>query len=160
MAIARGQSAVEYMMTYGWGILVVLIAGILLWQMGFLQLSQDVTPDKRGFSQVTPLDWSLTPAGQLTVVIQNNAGTIVQLSTGTSAYMVIGGSGGCTLASPTLPVDNFRPGATQKFVFNGCPFDATNKVGTYYRVNMTINYNNPASGLPHRSNGVIWGPLG
>jgi hypothetical protein len=156
----RGQSAVEYMMTYGWGILVVLIAGIVIWQMGIF-VPQTPTPDKRGFSQVTPLDWSLTPTGILTVVIQNNAGTIVKV-TQADAFMEIGGSGTCTIAWPTtVPlVDNFRPGATQMLNFTGCTLDSGTKIGTYYRVNMTVSYLNPSSGMPHRSNGIIWGPLG
>ena len=30
----KGQGAMEYLMTYGWAILVVLIVGIVLWQLG------------------------------------------------------------------------------------------------------------------------------
>ena len=30
----KGQSALEYIQTYSWGILVVLIVGIVLWQLG------------------------------------------------------------------------------------------------------------------------------
>ena len=33
-------------------------------------------------------------------------------------------------------------------------------IGEYFRVNMTISYLNPQSGLTHVSNGVIWGPVG
>jgi hypothetical protein len=162
MATVRGQSAVEYMMTYGWGILVVLIAGVLLWQMGYLELGKNVTPDKRGFSQVTPQDWSLLDNGTLIVVVQNNAGTIVNLeSDDTAADMLIGGSGTCTLISSSIAFgDKFRPGATSQITFDDCPIDEGIRIGDYYRVNVTIRYDNPSSGLVHKSTGILWGPLG
>jgi uncharacterized protein (UPF0333 family) len=31
---SKGQGAMEYLMTYGWAILVVIIVGIVLWQSG------------------------------------------------------------------------------------------------------------------------------
>jgi len=159
----RGQSAIEYMMTYGWGVLVVLVAGVVLWQLGFLDLGANVTPDKRGFSQVTPLDWGMDQTGNLRVVIQNNAGTIVSIKdAGTDAYVIIGGTGTGLCPSKFFPFavsGDIRPGSTTNITFTSCPL-SSNKVGTYYKVNVTIAYVNPASGLAHKSNGVMWGPLG
>jgi hypothetical protein len=31
---SKGQGAMEYLMTYGWAILVVMIVGVVLWQLG------------------------------------------------------------------------------------------------------------------------------
>jgi hypothetical protein len=162
MRFLRGQSAIEYMMTYGWAILVVLVAGIVLWQMGYLELGRNITPDKRGFSQLTPLDWSLiinaNGLGNLTLIIQNNAGTVVEIQAdGTAASMTSGGTGSCTL-STALPITDVRPGTTKKIEFVNCPLQVA-KTGEYYRVNVTIAYQ-AKSGLPHRSNGVVWGPIG
>jgi hypothetical protein len=40
----KGQGAMEYLMTYGWAILVVMIVGITLWQMGvFSHLSKTIS---------------------------------------------------------------------------------------------------------------------
>ncbi|MFH0861745.1 MAG: hypothetical protein V1875_01830, partial [Candidatus Altiarchaeota archaeon] len=121
---SRGQGAVEYMMTYGWGILVVLVTGVLLWQMGYLEMDKNVTPDKRGFSQVTPMDWSFLENRTLIVVVQNNAGTIVNLldsSSGTTAATIIGGSGGCADVTSSVGWgETFRPGATSQLVFTNC----------------------------------------
>ncbi len=38
----KGQSALEYLQTYGWAILVVLIVGIVLWQLGIFGSHADV----------------------------------------------------------------------------------------------------------------------
>ncbi len=157
----RGQSAVEYMMTYGWGILVVLVAGVVLWQLGFLDISKNVTPDKRGFSQLVPLDWGLASDGTLNMIVQNNAGTIIEIEqAGTEANMMADGTGSCTApVIPAAPDNQMRPGATMQLTYTACPLDST-KVGTYYKVNVTIGYTNRASTLTHKSNGVLWGPLG
>jgi len=32
----KGQGAMEYLMTYGWAILIVLVAGVVLFQLGVL----------------------------------------------------------------------------------------------------------------------------
>jgi hypothetical protein len=156
----RGQSAVEYMMTYGWGILVVLIAGIVMWQMGFLNPGGTITPDKRGFSQVTPMDWSMSQAGLLTVVLQNNAGAIVNIN-GAAAQVVMGGKDDRSCDAPTPSTQTgFRPGARMTLTFSNCKLSDGLKMGEYYRINMTIDYQNPSSMLEHKSNGIIWGPLG
>lgn len=158
----RGQGAVEYMMTYGWAILVVLVAGVFMWQYG-MGKPPTPTPDKRGFSEVTPLDWSMlvgqNDMGNLTVIFQNNAGTLVEIADDgfTAANMVAGGSGSCTL-NTALPMTDFRPGDKRALDFVDCPL-LVPTVGEYYRVNVTISYQ-AKSGLPHRSNGVIWGPIG
>ena len=160
---SRGQNAVEYLMTYGWAILVVLVVGVVMWQMGFLEMSKGVTPDKRGFSQVTPLDWVMREDGTFNVVIENNAGTILNLdAAGTGATVIAGGGANpvCTLDDTTLQEGTaFRPGASRTVLFTNCPLAATSKIGEYYRVNITLAYHNPSSGLPHISNGIVWGPI-
>ncbi|MBD3387405.1 MAG: hypothetical protein GF416_00440 [Candidatus Altiarchaeales archaeon] len=157
MRAVRGQNAIEYMMTYGWAILVILIVGVLVWQMGILELGRNVTPDKRGFSQITPLDWVMKNNGDMEIVVQNNAGTILRIDQ-IGANMLAGGSA-CSPSAPpgTFPIEDFRPAASETLTFS-CMLNA--EQGEYYKVNMTITYTNPSSGLQHMSNGVVWGPVG
>ncbi|MFH1056148.1 MAG: hypothetical protein V1744_08655 [Candidatus Altiarchaeota archaeon] len=162
MRSSRGQSAVEYLLTYGWALIVILVVGVVVWQLGFLELGRNVTPDKRGFSQVTPLDWGMSQTGVLSVVVQNNAGTLVDLdASGTIAKVTVGfsGDGSCDPLVGSIP-PGFRPGATTTITFTGCKLASNAEIGNYYKVDLTIAYANPASGLDHASNGVIWGPIG
>jgi hypothetical protein len=158
----KGQTAVEYLMTYGWAILVVLVVGVVMWQMGFLEMSRGATPDKRGFSQVTPLDWFMKPDGTFSAVVVNNAGTILNVDSAGAIVIMGGGSNPiCSTVAASLQTGTpFRPGAARTLNFTGCPLASGTKMGDYYRVNLTIGYNNPSSGLPHVSNGVVWGPIG
>jgi len=151
----RGQSALEYMMTYGWAILVVIIIGVVVWQTGLLNLGENVTPGKRGFSQISPSDWRLKTDGSFKVIIQNDAGMILNILDSNVTFAA-GGSGTCSL-STVMPINDFRPAAITTLEFTGCPMTANPK--DYYRMDLTIKYGNPASELTHISRGILWGPV-
>ena len=46
----RSQSALEYMMTYGWAILIIVIVAVILYSMGIFNPSSNVTFTSSGFS--------------------------------------------------------------------------------------------------------------
>ncbi len=52
---SRAQSAMEYLMTYGWAIMVVLIVGGAFWQLGVFNLGGSVPPTSTGFQALRPL---------------------------------------------------------------------------------------------------------
>ncbi len=45
----------EYLMSYGWAVLVALVVGVTLWQLGFLEVSSTTPPLATGFQAVKPL---------------------------------------------------------------------------------------------------------
>jgi len=153
---SKGQGAVEYMMTYGWAILVIIGLGVVLWQMGILSLGQDTTPGERGFSQVTPLDWKCNSDGTLTITMTNEAGVILNISSA-NATITAGGSGICSGAVSGVPVAVFRPAQHVSITFSNCPL--TDPAGSYYRAEVGVVYTNPSSGIQHISYGKIWGPI-
>jgi hypothetical protein len=73
----KGQSSLEYMSTYGWAILIVGIAGIVIWQMGLFDLTGRELPGYSGFSVLTPVEWQMLYAPSqcvFDVVFNNGAG--------------------------------------------------------------------------------------
>ncbi len=48
--MAKGQSALEYMMTYGWAILIIVIVAVILYSMGIFNPRASVTAASSGFS--------------------------------------------------------------------------------------------------------------
>ncbi|MBD3261895.1 MAG: hypothetical protein GF334_09565 [Candidatus Altiarchaeales archaeon] len=50
----KGQGAMEYLMTYGWAILVVMIVGIVMWQLGIFGGGPVGSCSMAGFSTVKP----------------------------------------------------------------------------------------------------------
>ncbi len=53
MLTKKGQSALEYMMTYGWAILIIVIVAVILYSMGIFNPSSSVTFTSSGFSPFT-----------------------------------------------------------------------------------------------------------
>ncbi|MCX6694680.1 MAG: hypothetical protein NTU61_00070 [Candidatus Altiarchaeota archaeon] len=51
----KGQSAMEYLMTYGWAIMVVMVAGIALWRLGVLNIGSTAPPTATGFTTIKPI---------------------------------------------------------------------------------------------------------
>ncbi len=74
---AKGQAAMEYMTTYGWALLIVGIALVVLWQMGVFEFQSRINPSYTGFSVLIPREWAMDwgPGNcVLSAVLANEAG--------------------------------------------------------------------------------------
>jgi len=75
----KGQTAMEYLMTYGWAILIILIVGGLLVYYGVFSLRPGAS--KTGFGQVDIVSpWDYNAAGQLRIRTQNNLGQSLNIT--------------------------------------------------------------------------------
>ncbi len=69
----KAQSAMEYLMTYGWAILIVIIVAAALYALGVFNLGTVVGPTATGFGAMgAPEDWTLESNGDFKVTIANN----------------------------------------------------------------------------------------
>ncbi|MEM3609697.1 MAG: hypothetical protein QW076_02190, partial [Candidatus Anstonellales archaeon] len=77
--LLRGQGAFEYMVSYGWAILIVIVLGILLFSLGVFNPSQ--TPTASGFVYLKPVSWSFDGGNadrtNVTIAFENVAGQTV-----------------------------------------------------------------------------------
>lgn len=159
----RGQSALEYLMTYGWAILVVIGVGVAMYEMGVLSgAGENIQPGKRGFSQVSPLDWSVvgTGGGAVNIVLTNEAGVRVEVSD-VAVSIYTPGTVDCSTDFSGTP-QKLRPGQQESVQLTptecgGSGFEFP--TGEYYRANVTITYTNLGSSLQHNSVGEIFGPV-
>ena len=76
----KAQSATEYLMTYGWAILILTMASIAAWQMGFFDFTGPLTPGYSGFWGVVPQDYKVTTDGTVELILTNNVGGKVNVS--------------------------------------------------------------------------------
>jgi len=139
----------EYLMTYGWAILVVIIVGIVLWQMGVLNPGASTAPGFRGFGMVRPIEYLCTAAtganDTVQVVVRNTAGASI-----TGVEMTLGASSAsCTPA--TVP-----SGETATCTINNVDCGAESS-GDRFEVDIAVAYTS-ATGLARSSAGTIWGP--
>ena len=70
----KGQTAMEYLMTYGWAILIVLIVGAIVILVVYPAISKP-PPSKSGFGNIDIASpWDYNSAGQLRIQIVNKLG--------------------------------------------------------------------------------------
>ena len=136
-------------MTYGWMILIVMIVGVVLWQMGAFT-PPTASRGCRGFSQITVLDWKASAASDLLqMTLSNDAGTKLRLD---SVKAGINGNG----CNPVSPGVELRPGRTYQANLTPCGISGS-ALGEYYQANITIVYRNIGSEIDHNSAGKCWG---
>jgi hypothetical protein len=140
----KAQSAMEYLMTYGWAILIVIIVAAALFALGVFSPSTYTGHQATGFGELgTPADWQYSDT-DLTIILRNQIGNDVSISNVTSA--------GCTggLAAPvTLPSSD-----TVQVVVDGCP--DKNAPATYSQ-QVTVTYTVGAAGLLRTASGTLTG---
>ncbi len=134
----RGQSALEYLMTYGWAILAVVIIAGALWYLGVFDPSR-FAGEKQcgGFSAFTCQDQKMTTAGALSLVLNNKIGGTITMTTA-----------GC---APTSVSANSNTTCT----LSGFPTGAAGN--SFSRVTVSLNYTDSRSGLTHTDSGFVAG---
>ncbi|MFH1721008.1 MAG: hypothetical protein ABH950_00230 [Candidatus Altiarchaeota archaeon] len=166
----RGQSALEYLMTYGWAILVVIGVGIALMKLGIIRIGPTTPPGMDGFEEVTPVDWILygewssdvgdPSASKSMDIILKNDGRDRILMEEIIAEITIPMEVTCSTSS--FSHKEVPPGGQIEVVFlpvNECDTDFSSEAGEYFKAKLTVNYLNMQSGLPHQSIGNIWGTV-
>jgi hypothetical protein len=76
----KGQTAIEYLMTYGWAILIILIVAGVLAYYGIFAPAGFLGPSKTGFAQVDVIQpWDLDSLGNLDVILENRVGQEIRV---------------------------------------------------------------------------------
>jgi hypothetical protein len=107
----KGQTAIEYLMTYGWAILIILIVAGVLAYYGIFAPAGFLAPTARGFGQLQVRSpWSISSTGTVTMDVENRVGQTITVK---SIYATVGAtSGKCDLTSP-LPLNSGEHNITQ-----------------------------------------------
>jgi len=138
----KGQGSVEYLMTYGWVILVVMLVGIVLWRFGVFSPAQG-TMGFSGFGAVKPIDHVSPKSGNLNVVFMNGAGAMINMNVSVGDIKVI--------------VGWINTNDDVMVSFSGLSGVCDPGMNSY-NVNMNATYYNSISGLKHTDSGRVWGP--
>jgi hypothetical protein len=138
----RGQAAMEFLMTYGWAILVVLAAIAALAYFGVLSPDKFI-PEKCILpSGIACLDSSLKTSGA-TIVIQNAMGIDM-----TDITLTISGSVECSgSTSSPATLDNGEKGTFQ--------ISCTPTSGSRVNADLSLDYTNKNTGVSHKATGSI-----
>ena len=150
MKIKRGQVSLEFLMTYGWAILVIIIVGAVAWQWGMFDNLGAPKPGTAGFWGIEPEDYKYQSNGNVDVSFMNKIGAIVDLNS--IDIKVDDVSYHATPASVNIT-------AGGRYLWNlpqatsGLP---QKPAGSRYELFLIINYTDNRTGDSYRSSGKLW----
>ena len=70
----KAQSALEYLLTYGWAILIIIIVAAALYAMGVFNPAAWSGKRVTGLTYFQVIDWKYTTGGNLSMVLGNKYG--------------------------------------------------------------------------------------
>jgi hypothetical protein len=70
----KSQSALEYMMTYGWAILIIVIVAVILYSMGIFNPASSISSTITGFSATPVSNAICTANGILRIAVGDTTG--------------------------------------------------------------------------------------
>jgi len=158
MSMRKGQAAMEFLMTYGWAILVVLAAIGALAYFGVLSPDRFL-PNKctlsAGFSCT---EFKVNTNGQIQMRIQNNLG--VDVSNATITLTGKGANAGCGGGTP--PVQVYANATVNGNDFGGAlgVWDCGAALsGTKFQGDVSITYVQSGQTVSHLAKGTITGAI-
>ena len=152
MVAKRAQAAMEFLMTYGWAILVVLIVVGALAYFGVLN-PQNLIPEKCVFpTQLSCSDWRIVSgaAGTIQMILTNGGGKDMTLWNVNATSIAIIPTMGCGVTN--FPI---KSGETKTLLISACNIDAT-KASTKTKYAIEMNYSYTDSTFYHEMNGELF----
>ncbi len=143
----RSQSALEYMMTYGWAILVIVIVAAVLYSLGIFSPSSAISSTVTGFSNLGSVTAQCIGNQGLTIQLGNSVGYTIQITN------ISVSASGKTVNMPEQ--SNIAPSGTKVFyISNVCPSPSSR-----YSLSVTVYYTEPGQIFPgpYTSTGTITG---
>ncbi len=156
---ARGQSAIEYLSNYGIVLVIILIAGAVLWQANvFNPASMFSTKYCGGFAQIYCNDFALDATGNIVFVFENSQGSISDITLIDDQGRQIPAStceNAGNLQNSAGPGERFRCTSPGGSIITGAVFGT---IVSDQRVQ--VRYKTGESGFYHVDTGSIKGPTG
>ncbi|MCX8166303.1 MAG: hypothetical protein N3E37_00415 [Candidatus Micrarchaeota archaeon] len=149
--MVKAQSGMDFLMTYGWALLIVVIVIGALFGLGIFDEGTFVGNKASGFTNIGVKDWQLTSNGQLQLLLQNNVGSDVNI---TAINVTIGNNNPTgTLQNAPVTIAN---GKTQTVTVTGV---GTFQAGKSYSAQIQIRYVNLKSNFNATDTGTITGKV-
>jgi len=152
----KAQAAMEFLMTYGWAILVVLAAIAALAYFGVLSPDRFLPEKCTMPSGVACLDFSSTVVGAtaapgtITISLQNAAG--FDMKTTTATLSSVDATLGCTPDDGNTTAGTLNNGVKDMYQIYCTTLPPT---GSKLKAVLTMNYVNSETNLPHSKVGEL-----
>ncbi len=148
----KGQAALDFLMTYGWAIALIVIIAAVLFALGIFDVNAFVGNKAVGFSQIAVKGWGLSTAGTFTIKLSNQAGVPVSID---NVSIVIGNT---TATLNGLPV-SLTTGADSAILSTGAGAFGNQTSGNSYTAKVTIAYTDTNANFPYTTSGTLTGKV-
>jgi len=142
----KSQAAMEFLMTYGWAILVVLVAIGALAYFGVLSPDKFLPAKCQLPAGIACTDFKVEPT-QVTIVLRNGLGFDI----GDASNPVTVAVSGCT--TPDTTPNSIANGGQESYTVTGCTITSGGK----FSGNVNVSYYNVDTKLSHKVQGTLTG---
>ncbi len=161
----KAQSALEYMMTYGWAILIIVIVAAVLYSMGIFNPSAASGNTSSGFGGFSVTSYSCSQSKGFNVTLGNNLGNTIKVWSVSGTTPVVLASSGMNsgFASANLNVAGVTAPGSKTVVAGGVftvtdvPATGCGTAGGKYSVE--LNYVYTLNGLNYTTQGTVQGTV-
>ncbi|VVB58767.1 Uncharacterised protein [Candidatus Anstonella stagnisolia] len=147
----KAQAALDFLMTYGWALLIVVLVVGALFALGIFDIGTFMGNKTSGFTQIGVSGYKLDSSGVLTMKLKNLAGTNVNIT------QINATLGVTTISNTTLfALSNGR----ESGIFSVGNFNASApSSGSSYSIRVNIIYNDTNSGFSYLDSGTLVGKV-
>ncbi|MCX6710945.1 MAG: hypothetical protein NTZ02_02535 [Candidatus Woesearchaeota archaeon] len=139
----KAQAAMEFLMTYGWAILVVLVAIAALAYFGVLNPGKFLPKSCTIGAGIACTDFKVMADGSATIIVRNGLGSNIE-----SVSMTLGG-----VVATTDPA-TITDGNTATYVWAAASLP-TGTAGSKYKADIVFTYTAEGSTLSHSETGSL-----
>ncbi len=159
----KGQAALEYLLTYGWAILIVIIVGASLYALGIFTPGQWTGQRQTGFAAFNVIDFKVDTEANLILIFENRIGKSVELTDvqatfrGEDCEFNLSEVYDGPYDDENITASSISPGKRYWTELN-CG-NETIEDGSSYSINVDFHYLDPDSGLTHVDAGTLIGAV-
>ena len=149
--VMKGQTALDFLMTYGWALLLIVLVVGALFALGIFDIGSFLGSRATGFAQVGVAAWRVTDTGNFTAQFTNRVGSDIRVDAVSWTYRGVTG----TNSAVNTSISNGQTSSTLEL---GTVADVA--AGSSYSIQMAITYTDLNTNFQYQSSGTITGSFG
>jgi hypothetical protein len=147
----KGQAALDFLMTYGWAILLVILVAGALFTLGIFDVGSMVGNRAVGFTQVSVDAFKVATDGTLTAKLENQVGIPISIDYVNATYL------GTTVSNSSTGITNLGVGSNTPTLTVGDIGDVSS--GNSYTITLKIGYTDINSNFSYVETGTLNGAV-
>lgn len=151
----KGQAALDFLMTYGWAIALVVIIAAVLFALGIFDVSNFTGSRAAGFSGVAVSGWNFNSAGTMSMKFSNQVGTQVRID----QVNVTIGQNSTSLSGLPITLNTGEASSTLSTPTGNATAFGSQTAGTGYTAKVNILYTDTNSGFVYTTSGTLTGRI-